>query len=543
MKAKERIKVLNESKESLMDQNSLYVDPGHSSRSIENVAIGLNTVNSMRDEVRHISPDLSYNGPSMAESIHHFVQNFSQDEAHYGDLSQTFQASRDYTNVLPPVLLKKNKVQTHPNHAFFSGTSRGLSAFKKKKEDPVKTLLEKIRREHKHLNTMNKEKKFELEQLVKQRLGDDLSHLPFMQKKNSLNIQYSKSPRSMYMLHQESLAKLAKQGSKFSFGKKSSSLLPEIDDTQKKTEVDYNSRFQRLNVDTDIEFEELNLTRMENRAPPNYFSPKRHISKTPVNIRNSIPGMNTFEIGQNRARSDTPNKMENGEEEGLQGKKKTLKIYIYDGQNSTDRMKREVTRQDSAQNVDMKFNSHYASIELESLEKDLQSIEVRNYDVEQAFEEVERKPSLKKTITSKISRKSSKSPSFQFFENFDSQSAEIQRELELSGILAQSYSHDEEPEGSISTIVQNYHGIPRKKKNIGPLLRKGRSGSSHPTQGKKRLALGYQSERPINRVIYSERKVEGGNMEDGLFSDDEIAPSPGLMESRFSPKKKKRRGK
>lgn len=77
MKAKERIKVLNESKESLMDQNSLYVDPGHSSRSIENVAIGLNTVNSMRDEVRHISPDLSYNGPSMAESIHHFVQNFS----------------------------------------------------------------------------------------------------------------------------------------------------------------------------------------------------------------------------------------------------------------------------------------------------------------------------------------------------------------------------------------------------------------------------------------------------------------------------------
>ena len=32
-------------------------------------------------------------------------------------------------------------------------------------------------------------------------------------------------------------------------------------------------------------------------------------------------------------------------------------------------------------------------------------------------------------------------------------------------------------------------------------------------------------------------------MEDGLFSDDEIAPSPGLMESRFSPKKKKRRGK
>ena len=43
--------------------------------------------------------------------------------------------------MLPPVLLKKNKVQTHPNHAFFSGTSRGLSAFKKKKEDPTTIML------------------------------------------------------------------------------------------------------------------------------------------------------------------------------------------------------------------------------------------------------------------------------------------------------------------------------------------------------------------------------------------------------------------
>ena len=77
---------------------------------------------------------------------------------------------------------------------------------------------------------MNKEKKFELEQLVKQRLGDDLSHLPFMQKKNSLNIQYSKSPRSLYMLHQEnSVGKLGKHPSKFSFGKKSSAVLPDID--------------------------------------------------------------------------------------------------------------------------------------------------------------------------------------------------------------------------------------------------------------------------------------------------------------------------
>lgn len=98
----------------------------------------------------------------MAESIQHFVQTFNQDEASYGDLSQTFQASREYANALPPVLLKQNKPKPHPN-AFFSGASRGLSSFGKKKDDPVKTLLEKIRREHKHLNIMNKEKKFELE--------------------------------------------------------------------------------------------------------------------------------------------------------------------------------------------------------------------------------------------------------------------------------------------------------------------------------------------------------------------------------------------
>ena len=122
-----------------------------------------------------------------------------------------------------------------------------------------------------------------------------------MQKKNSLNIQFSKSPRSLYMLHQgKSVTKLAKQGSRFSFGKKSSAaVLPEIEDTQKKV-VDGDhaaARFQKLNIDTDIEFEELNLSHGENKAPPNYFSPKRHVSKTPVNIRNSIPGVNTYEIG------------------------------------------------------------------------------------------------------------------------------------------------------------------------------------------------------------------------------------------------------
>lgn len=77
---------------------------------------------------------------------------------------------------------------------------------------------------------------------------------------------------------------------------------------------------------------------------------------------------------------------------------------------------------------------------------------------------------------------------------------------------------------------------------MGPLLRKGRSGSSRPSQNKQKIVLGYQSERPINRVIYSERKVEG-SYEEALISDDEVAPSPGLMESRFSPKKKKRRVK
>ncbi len=37
----------------------------------------------------------------------------------------------------------------------------------------------------------------------------------------------------------------------------------------------------------------------------------------------------------------------------------------------------------------------------------------------------------------------------------------------------------------------------------------------------------------MNRVIYSERKEAGGSYEDALVSDDEVAPSPGLMESRF----------
>ncbi len=115
--------------------------------------------------------------------------------------------------------------------------------------------------------------------MVRQRLGHDLPGLPAYLHKPQGKVRFSKSPFALYLLPDKRKKSLGKQDSKFSFGKKSSSVLPEIDDGggsffNQDTATTTSGRLKRLNVDTDIEFEELNLEHpLSNGAPPNYMSP------------------------------------------------------------------------------------------------------------------------------------------------------------------------------------------------------------------------------------------------------------------------------
>lgn len=68
-KRRENLQVLNERENKEIGTDYSFFDQGDSSRSIENVTAGLNTVHSLREGMRNISPDLSLNGPSMADSI------------------------------------------------------------------------------------------------------------------------------------------------------------------------------------------------------------------------------------------------------------------------------------------------------------------------------------------------------------------------------------------------------------------------------------------------------------------------------------------